>query len=169
MVQALMKALAFAASLLAISGLTISLSAQEAAQPIPAAPQLSAAVEPTFASSLAEVPVVAHAPLVAPPEQPDQHPFFDRQQRFALYAHSGMRIADSIKTCRVLSHGGREDWIPTQSCAGIAAWQAGSVGVALGVGWLFHKTGHHRLERITPWVGTTASFAGLTKSVFNIH
>jgi len=49
-----------------------------------------------------------------------------------------------------------------------AAWQAGSVGLALGAGWLFHKTGHHRLERITPWAGTSASAAGWIKSVFNI-
>ena len=58
---------------------------------------------------------------------------------------------------------------PRNRVAGIAAWQAGSVGLTLGVGWLFHKHGHHLLERITPWVGTGASAAGLTKSVFNIH
>jgi hypothetical protein len=80
-----------------------------------------------------------------------------------------VRLADTIKTCRELTHGGVEDWIPTQSCAGIAAWQAGSVGLALGIGWLLHKHGHHRLERIVPWVGTGASAAGLTKSVFNIY
>lgn len=169
MVLALMKAFGFVAPLLAISVLTFSLSAQEAGQLIPTAPQLSAAVEPTFSSSLREASFLARPSVVVSPERPDQHRFFDRQQRIALYTHSGVRVADTIKTCRVLSHGGREDWIPTQSCAGIAAWQAGSVGLALGVGWLFHKTGHHRLERITPWVGTTASLAGLTKSVFNIH
>jgi len=83
--------------------------------------------------------------------------------------HSGVRLADTIKTCRALSHGATEDWIPTQSCAGIAGWQAGSVGLTLGVGWLFHHTGHHTFERLTPWVATGASAAGLTKSVFNIH
>lgn len=103
------------------------------------------------------------------PPQPDQHKFFDHQQLLALYVHGGVRLADTIKTCRAISHGGVEDWIPTQSCGGIAAWQAGSVGLTLGIGWLFHKYGHHRLERITPWVGTGASAAGLTKSVFNIH
>jgi hypothetical protein len=103
------------------------------------------------------------------PAEPTPHKFFDRQQLLALYVHGGVRLADTIKTCRAISHGGVEDWIPTQSCGGIAAWQAGSVGLTLGVGWLFHKYGHHTLERITPWVGTGASAAGLTKSVFNIH
>ena len=106
MVQALMKAFAFVASLLAVCGLTLSASAQEAMQPMPAAAELAASAEPTFSTSLPEVSFVAHAPLVVPPEQPGQHRFFDRQQQFALLAHSGMRVADTIKTCRVLSHGG---------------------------------------------------------------
>ena len=111
-------------------------------------------------------------PLVAPASQPriaPEHKFWDRQQKLALAVHSGVRLADTIKTCRELAHGGIEVWIPTQSCAGIAAWNAGSVGLALGMGWLFHRYGFHRLERITPWVGTAASAAGLTKSVFNIY
>ena len=117
------------------------------------------------------VPPMRASPLVQPvtPKPSPEHKFFDRQQLLALSVHSGVRLADTIKTCRSLSHGGVEDWIPTQSCGGVAAWQAGSVGVALGVGWLFHHYGHHRLERLTPWVGTGASAAGLTKSVFNIH
>jgi hypothetical protein len=102
-------------------------------------------------------------------DKPTPHKFFDRQQLRDLYIHTGMRVADTIKTCRELAHGGVEDWIPTQSCGGVVAWQAGSIGLTLGVGWLFHKTGHHRLERITPWVATGASAAGWTKSVFNIR
>lgn len=115
----------------------------------------------------------ARAPLMLAPASQLQivpeHKFWDRQQKLALAVHSAVRLADTIKTCRELAHGGVEDWIPTQSCAGIAAWNAGSVGVALGIGWLFHRYGFHRLERITPWIGTGASAAGLTKSVFNIH
>ncbi len=144
------------ASAAATCVLSLSLSAQELAV---------ANVAPSLTPGAAAI----EAPRSASPDQPLQHKFFDRQQMLALYAHSGMRILDTIKTCRELSDGGREDWIPTQSCAGVAAWQAGSVGLALGVGWLFHKTGHHRLERITPWVGTSASAAGWIKSVFNIR
>ena len=115
----------------------------------------------------------ARAPLmVAPASQPQivpEHKFWDRQQKLALAVHGAVRLADTIKTCRELADGGVEDWIPTQSCAGVAAWNAGSVGVALGIGWLFHRYGFHRLERTTPWIGTGASAAGLSKSVFNIY
>ena len=138
------------------SVLALSLSAQEVA-----ATKVTDAFAPVATSSLNPQPALGDRPL--------QHKFFDRQQLLALYAHSGVRVLDTVKTCRELSDGGREDWIPTQSCGGIAAWQVGSVGLALGIGWLFHKTGHHRLERITPWVGTSASAAGWTKSVFNIR
>lgn len=114
-------------------------------------------------------PPNAFVRAAAPTLPPQQQRFFDREQMIGLYAHSAVRVADTIKTCRSISHGGVEDWIPSQSCGGIAAWQAGSVGLALGIGWLFYKTGHHRLERLTPWVATGFSAAGLTKSVFNIH
>jgi hypothetical protein len=140
----------------ASSVLALSLSAQEIATT-----KVDDAFAPVASSS--------HSPQVVVADQPVEHKFFDRQQMLALYAHSGMRVVDTVKTCRELSHGGREDWIPTQSCGGIAAWQVGSVGLALAIGWMFHKHGNHRLERITPWVGTTASAAGWTKSVFNIR
>lgn len=152
--------------------LAISASAQEAATP-----QIADRLFPTSLESLATPasPPAESLPLESPllraatPPLPSPHKFFDRQQLLALYVHSGVRLADTIKTCRSISHGGTEDWIPTQSCAGIAAWQAGSVGLTLGVGWLFHHYGHYTLERLTPWVATGASAAGLTKSVFNIH
>lgn len=151
-----MKVKNVVAALVAISSLVISASAQQAA--------------PTqLADNFALRPVAVEPSQPALPDKPVPHKFFDRQQLLDLYIHTGMRVADTIKTCRELSHGGMEDWIPTQECGGIVAWQAGSIGLTLGVGWLFHKTGHHRLERITPWVGTTASAAGWTKSVFNIR
>ncbi len=135
-------------------------------------PILSPEESPSVSEARAEL-LEAPVPLMESPtglkEMPAQHTFFDHQQLLALYAHSGVRVADTIKTCREIAHGGVEVWIPTQSCAGIAAWNAGSVALALGIGWIFHHYGLHRLERLTPWVGTGASAAGLTKSVFNIR
>lgn len=167
-----MKSVQTLTFIVAASVLALSASAQQVEST-----QFADRLAPTSFAGLASVsssnvaPALEGSPLFRPvaPEQPVQHKFFDRQQLLALYVHSGVRLADTIKTCRAISHGGVEDWIPTQSCGGIAAWQAGSVGLTLGVGWLFHKHGHHLLERITPWVGTGASAAGLTKSVFNLH
>jgi hypothetical protein len=154
-VQLPMKSARILACTLATCLLSVSLSAQQAA--------IAEVADPLVAT-----PAVRQATNAPLSDRPLPHKFFDRQQLLALYLHSGMRAVDTIKTCRELSHGGREDWIPTQSCGGIAAWQVGSIGLALGVGWMFHKHGNHRLERITPWVATGASAAGWTKSVFNI-
>src|SRR5690242_12183098 len=132
-----MKDLRWVASLVACSVFSVTLSAQEMASARPAEN-----LTPPVASAAVVQPVIPSPAPAAP------HKFFDRQQLLALYVHSGMRIADTIKTCRELAHGGVEDWIPTQSCGGIVAWQAGSVGLTLGVGWMFHRHGHHRLERI---------------------
>jgi len=172
---------------LAISAAALASSAQEATLPrsldIPSSSATQADLSQDESTSL----LAARAPLLATPNalldagvplmvtpapQPPvvpEHRFWDRQQKLGLAADGAMRLADTIKTCRELAHGGVEDWIPTQSCAGIAAWNAGSVGLALGIGWLFHHYGLHRLERLTPWVSTGAAAAGLTKSVFNIH
>jgi len=161
-----MKALVRAVILVVVTAFAISCAfAQEDAPRQIADRSAAAPVLPDFAPARQNAFIKAATPQLLP----EPHKFFDRQQLLALYVHTGVRVGDTIKTCRELAHGGVEEWIPTQSCAGIAAWQAGSVGLALGIGYLFHRHGNHRLERITPWVGTSASAAGWTKSVFNIH
>jgi hypothetical protein len=168
------------AFLLVLAGAAVTGSAQNAAAPqlidrTPFSSQQAVVSDDGNASllqaraALSETPSAFLKASAAPTAMPKQHEFWDRQQKFALTVESSVRLADTIKTCRELADGGREDWIPTQSCAGVAAWNAGSVGVALGVSWLFHHYGRHRLERIVPWVSTAASAAGLTKSVFNIY
>ena len=152
----------------------ILIAGSAAAQQIESA-KLTASLPEEPVTSTASSDNVASLPAgnalirAATPKKPEEHKFFDKQQMIALYVHGGVRTADTIVTCHNIANGATENWIPTQSCAGIAAWQAGSVGLTLGIGWLFHKTGHHKLERMTPWVGTGASAAGLTKSAFNIH
>jgi hypothetical protein len=171
MFQGLMKLVRPLALILATGLLAGSVSAQqmESAKldaPLPTAPMVSGT---PASDNMVSAPTGNALIRAATPQKPEEHKFFDKQQMIALYVHAGVRTADTIETCHTIANGATEMWIPMQSCAGIAAWQAGSVGVVLGIGWLFHKTGHHKLERITPWVGTGASAAGLTKSAFNIH
>lgn len=170
MFQALMRGVGSISCVIAVCLLPLAAFAQQtesarlADAPAPAFTALN-----TTSDTLSTLPASNALVRAAAPQTQPEHKFFDRQQMIALYVHSGVRLADTINTCHTLANGGKEDWIPTQSCAGIVAWQAGSVGLTLGLGWLFHKTGHHKLERITPWVGTGPSVAGLTKSTFNIR
>ena len=163
-----MKTARLPAFLLATSLLALNTSAQqmESARLNASAPMVGAALASDSALSAPAGNALIRA--VTPPK-PGEHKFFDKQQIIGLYVHARVRTADTVVTCHNIANGATEMWIPTQSCTGIAVWQAASVGAALGIGWLFHKTGHHKLERMTPWVATSASAAGLTKSVFNIH
>lgn len=177
----LARTIALALAVIAASLASSAQDATSALQPSSTVSQSADLLDKPASLAAARAPLLAApdalpdapAPLmVVPTVQPQiasEHKFWDRQQKLGLAVHSAVRVADTIKTCRELRDGGVEDWIPTQSCAGIAAWNAGSVGAALGIGWLFHKYGLHRLERLTPWLATAASAAGLTKSVFNIH
>jgi hypothetical protein len=170
MVQALMKGVGFFTCVIAVCLLPLVVFAQQTETArLADAPAAAFTALNTTSDTLSTLPASNALVRAAAPQTQTEHKFFDRQQMIALYVHSGVRLADTINTCHALANGGKEDWIPTQSCAGIAAWQAGSVGLTLGLGWLFHKTGHHKLERITPWVGTGASVAGLTKSTFNLR
>jgi hypothetical protein len=44
--------------------------------------------------------------------------------------------------------GGHEDFLPTQSCTGAVGLTAAFDASALGLSYLFHRTHHHKLERI---------------------
>ena len=77
---------------------------------------------------------------------------FWRDNRVPLAVDGGARVADAAVTCAVLSRGWHEAMIPTQRCIGVAAWSAGSWGLATGVSYLLHRTGHYRLSRWVPLV-----------------
>ncbi|MGB7583230.1 MAG: hypothetical protein WBM11_00195, partial [Terriglobales bacterium] len=64
--------------------------------------------------------------------------------------------ADFVVTRDNLSHGGRELNPLTRpftgSTAALAANFAGETAGVIGVSYMFHRTGHHKLERLAPLV-----------------
>jgi hypothetical protein len=93
-----------------------------------------------------------------------EHKFLDKQN-VALFAGSALMLAgDAITTQRVIYPGGcgnnyvgcRETNpvarpLVTQGWSGQLAASAISYGAAMGTAYLFHRTGHHRMERISSW------------------
>ena len=93
-----------------------------------------------------------------------EHKFLDKQN-VALFAVSALAIAgDAITTQRVIYPGGCGDRfvgcretnpvarpLVTQGWSGQLAASAISYGAAMGTAYLFHRTGHHRMERISSW------------------
>jgi hypothetical protein len=86
----------------------------------------------------------------------EQHKFWDAKNTALFATVAGFSAADFVVTRDNLSHGGRELNPLTRpfagSTAGLAANFAGETAGVIGVSYLFHKTGHHKLERLTPIV-----------------
>ena len=97
----------------------------------------------------------------APIAKPATHPFWDRKNRTLFAINGTLAGADFFVTRRNLGQNGKElnpvARIFTGSTAGLTANFAMETGGVVGVSYLFHKTGHHKLERMTSYVNLGAS------------
>jgi hypothetical protein len=97
--------------------------------------------------------VVASAPVVARPKEFALHPFWDRENRVLFTAVGALAAADFCTTRANLASGGRElnpvTRVFSGSTPGLATNFARETASTIGISYMFHKTGHHKLERIT--------------------
>ena len=106
--------------------------------------------------------------LVTPklPQKAAAHPFWDRKNRTLFAVNGAMAGADFFVTRRNLRHNGKElnpvARMFTGSTPGLAANFAMETGGVVGVSYLFHKTGHHKLERVTSYINLSASAFAVT-------
>ena len=118
-----------------------------------------------FSTVAAQLPAAPSAILaVVPRMQPPEHKFFDRQN-VALFAIGALTVAgDAITTQRFIQPGGcGQGWTDCREANPLVkglvskGWQGQLVASALGysaavgTSYLFHRTGHHRLERFSSW------------------
>lgn len=86
----------------------------------------------------------------------EDHKFWDAKNTALFATVAAFSAADFAVTRDNLSHGGRELNPLTRPFAGstaaLAANFAGETAGVIGVSYMFHKTGHHKLERLTPIV-----------------
>lgn len=95
-----------------------------------------------------------------------QHSFWDKQNLALFTATAALSAADFSVTRSNLQSGGRE-LNPVvrmfgRSTAGLALNFAGETAGIIGLSYFLHKTGHHRLERITPTLNIGASAGAVT-------
>jgi len=133
-------------------------------EPLPSAPGEAT----TFSSGLAlpaspgSMAVVASARVVAPPKEFAAHPFWDCENRVLFTAVGALAAADFCTTPANLASGGRElnplTRVFSGSTPGLATNFALETASTIGISYMFHKTGHHKLERMTSFVniGTSA-------------
>ena len=118
--------------------------------PVPDAPQ------PQPAVTYAPVPAVTTAAVARPATISigETHRFWDRQNTIIFAAVAATSTADFFVTRHNLQKGGQELNPVTRmfgkSDAGLAANFAGETAGVIGLGYFFHKTNHHKLERMVP-------------------
>jgi hypothetical protein len=121
--------------------------------PSPDAP--TPAVEPA-------APVVTSSSFAATTE----HRFWNKQNVALFAASAALSGADFTVTRANLQNGGRElnpiVRIFGRSTAGLAANFAGETAGGIALSYFFHKTGHHKLERMVSFVNIGASAGALS-------
>jgi hypothetical protein len=95
------------------------------------------------------------------PEAPSHH-FWDRENSMLFAATVLTSAGDLVVTKNNLSGRGGQELNPVArmfsgSTAGLALNFAGETAGVTGLSYFFHKTGHHRLERLAPMVNMAAS------------
>ena len=124
-------------------------------------------------ASVAQGPIGDPAPPSAPAfvsgvpvESPTQHRFWDKKNLALFTATAALSAADFSVTRSNLQSGGRElnpvVRIFGRSTAGLAVNFAGETAGVIGMSYFFHRTGHHRLERIASTVNIAGSAAAVT-------
>ena len=91
----------------------------------------------------------------------EEHRFWDNENKVLFASVAALGAADFFVTRANLVSGGRElnpvAGMFTGSTPGLAANFALETGGVMGVSYFFHKTGHHKLERLTSIVNIGAS------------
>ena len=123
--------------------------------PLPDAPEPAvlsdtpAVVAPSGFTTAVEV----QAP--ASPQAEETHTFWDKKNILLFSGVGVMRGLDYASTRNFQARGRKEILLPqdvVNNSAGFAALEAAATMTSVGVSYIFHKTGHHKLER---WVSIT--------------
>jgi hypothetical protein len=136
-----------ACSLLLVS---TSVAAQESTASLPAAPQAVPAAELPAAPPVHPVSAALPVEPVKIAERAAAHHFWDRQNIWLFAGVAAARSLDYASTRNMLARGREEILLPddvVNNHAGFAALEAASTATSIGLSYLLHRTGHHRLER----------------------
>ena len=134
-------------------------------------PSVAELKQPSFADSFAEpkptpIEPVPFAMVTVPQEGPHRHPFWDRKNCVLFTGVAALSAADFYVTRQNLANGGTElnpiTRVFGRSSAGLAVNFSAQTVSVIGLSYLFHKTGHHRMERMTTLVNIGASASAVS-------
>lgn len=110
-------------------------------------------------------PPVAPEPAAkhANPTPPKPHRFWDKENDWLFAGVGAARTLDYFSTLNFRSRGDHEVLLTNDlvdNHAAFAAVEAGATGLSIGVSYLFHHYGHHKLERWVSIVHISAATIG---------
>ena len=115
------------------------------------------------------VPPVSPVSPVQPstlPEAPGTHRFWDAENSMLFAATAALNTADFIVTRDNLRSGGQElnpiTRVFSGSTPALAMNFAGETAGVIGMSYFFHKTGHHKLERVTSMLSISTTTVAVT-------
>jgi hypothetical protein len=134
---------------------------QQVLQRIPQPVALALLTPPDAPSAMEPVRPVEPIELKPLPEASGHRRFWDRENTL-LFAGTVLTSAGDFVVTRQNLQGGGQELNPVArifsgSTAGLVANFAGETAGVTGLSYFFHKTGHHRLERLAPMVNMAAS------------
>ena len=83
---------------------------------------------------------------------PIEHRFWDKENDLLFAGVAAARTLDYFSTLNMRRRGRQEIFLTNEAVdnhAGFAFIEAGATGVSIGASYLFHRYGHHKLERWT--------------------
>jgi len=123
-------------------------------------------------ASIEPNPMVKSVEPVTLPEAPS-HRFWDRENTFLFATSAAFSTADFIATRNNLRNGGQElnpvTRVFSGSTAGLAVNFAGEAVGVVGLSYIFHKTGHHKLERAVSILNIGSSASAVAFDVVHHH
>jgi len=122
---------------------------------------------------LPDAPSVEPTPavVVTPTREFGEHKFWDKQNCALFAVSAALSGADFAVTRANLQSGGRElnpmVRVFGRSTPGLAMNFAAETAGVIGLSYFFHKTGHHKLERIVTMVNSSLSAGAVSYGLAN--
>lgn len=106
--------------------------------------------------------------------RPIEHCFWDKKNDLLFAGVAAARTLDYFSTLNMRRRGRQEIFLTNDAVdnhAGFAFIEAGATGVSIGASYLFHRYGHHKLERWTSiiHIGLTTTGAVRNYSLKTAH
>jgi len=112
-------------------------------------------------SSPPSAPEPAKKPAIQAP--PQTHRFWDKENEWLFAGVGASRTLDYFSTLNFRRRGNHEVLLTNDlvdNHAAFAAVEAGATGLSIGVSYLFHYYGHHKLERWVSIIHISAATVG---------